>query len=341
MDIAQSIPKQNPLRGAKALWGLVLATILGVGVVLYFVSPSEIVSAVTAVRRDSWFFTTFFFLVACLTAAERWRACLSYRVGRAEAFCSLGACMAGNLWFPGRLGEPLRVYLLSRCGLPGAYGTSGVLKERIADQVLRLLFMSLAIVLVTMEGGKAATGRLGGGIMATCLLFLALKLAIKYHQKLATLAGRIAEKTPLLDSEKVSRLVQGTLLDLADTWVQPGGKSALVLGLMTWLFFTLHTEHVLVNFVSTETFAMALLLMALTPTTAPTQPGIFHGLAVASLVLVGMDKQQALLAAVVLHLMQVVLFTIWGVFGWLVLSGEKSFERASEPNDPADEATEK
>ena len=327
--ITHSIPKQNPLQGAKALWGLVLATIVGIGVVLYFVPPSDIVSAVSAVQTESWFLATFFFLVACLTATERWRACLSYRVGRAEAFCSLGACMAGNLWFPGRLGEPLRIYLLTRCGLPGEYGTSGVLKERIADQVLRLLFMSLAIVLVTMKGGQAATGRLAAGFMATLALFLVLKLAIKFHQRIANLAGRVAEKTPMLDSKRVSSLVQGTLLDLADTWTQPGGKSALVLGLMTWFFFTLHTEHILMNFVSEETFAMALLLMALTPTTAPTQPGIFHGLAVASLVLVGMDQHRAMLAAVVLHLMQVVLFTLWGIFGMTVLSGEKTYRKVT------------
>lgn len=289
------------------------------------------VSAVSAVRIQNWIFSVFFFALACLTASERWRACLSFRVGKKEAFYSLGAAMAGNLWFPGRMGEPMRVYLLTRCGLAGEYGTSGVVKERLADQVLRLLFMSLALVLITMKGGQASTGRLMGGLAATTILFLLLKLAIRSHQWLASLASRLAEKTPLLNPQKVSRIVQGTLLDLADTWSQPGGKRSVVLGLLTWLFFTLHTEHILSSFVSQETFAMALLLMALTPATAPTQPGIFHGLAVASLVLAGCDKEPALLAAVVLHLCQVVLFTIWGVLGWWVLS-----HSGSEPSDPED-----
>ena len=60
--------------------------------------------------------------------------------------------------------------------------------------------------------------------------------------------------------------------------------------------------------------------MALSPATAPTQPGLFHGMALGALIILGVDKVPALQAAVVLHMVQMVVFTVWGVASWFALA---------------------
>ena len=135
---------------------VVAAVVLGMSSLLIFLTPQEITDAFWHLDLRNFGLSLGLFLLGCLVTAERWRACLSYRATRSQAFHTMGICHAGNLLIPGRIGEPLRVFLLAELDVPAEYGTSGVVQERLADQLLRVLFIAAAIVLAGVGGGGSA-----------------------------------------------------------------------------------------------------------------------------------------------------------------------------------------
>ena len=95
---------------------------------------------------------------------------------------------------------------------------------------------------------------------------------------------------------------------------------ALLWGLAAWVAFTLHTDLILSSFFTGNTLAYSCLILALSPATAPTQPGLFHGMALGAMMMLGADKVPALQGAVVLHMVQMVVFTVWGTFSWFAIA---------------------
>ena len=259
------------------------------------------------------------FFIGCWITAIRWRACLGYRASRAEAFHTMGVCHAGNLLIPGRIGEPLRVFLLAELDVPAEYGTSAVVQERLADQMLRVLFV-VATILVAGGGGDELSSRLIGISLATVVLVGVCVTVVKSRKSVARTLADWVSRLPKLNRDSVESFVLRTLSDLGTAWTRPGGKSALFWGFVAWVVLAVHTELILHSFVSKDALACALLVMALSPATAPTQPGLFHGMALGALIILGVDKVPALQAAVVLHMVQMVVFTVWGVASWFALA---------------------
>lgn len=296
-----------------------LALVLGTSALLLFLTPRQIVESVRVVGWNSWLLSTLFFLLGCLAAALRWRACLNFRASFWPAFHSLGVANAGNLHIPGRVGEPLRVYCLARGGLEAQYGTSGVVQERLGDQILRVMFFALALVLGGMSDGGDVQARLLGIVGVTLALALALIFLIKIRSKVARVLGLWFSKLPKLTASGVEEFVLSMLTDLSESWRRPGGRSVLFWGLVSWLLFMLHTEQILQVFLPGQALALAAVVMATAPTTAPTQPGLFHGIAVAAMILFSAERTLALQATIVLHLTQTVLFSLWGMASWFVL----------------------
>jgi hypothetical protein len=296
------------------------AFLLGVGVLAYFISPSEWVLAVRAVKPSDLLWSTVFFFAGCIAMSERWRACLSYRVGFFKAFHSLGIALAGNLLIPGRSGEPLRVYALAERGLAAEFSTSAVVQERLADQLFRLAFLVLALIL----GGSGKSGanyRLLGILLATVAMFAAIGLMIRYRLALARTSGQWIGRLPKLTPEVVERFVRNTLVDLSTIWSRPGGPQALVWGALAFGLFTVHTNFILSSFFGPGSFTLACVAMAFATPTTSGKPGYYHFLLVASLMVFSAEKAPALNAAVVLHLYQGIFYVLWGVVGWYLLRG--------------------
>lgn len=294
--------------------------LLAVGVLAYFISPAQCVAAVRAVPAHDLGGATLFFLAGCAALAQRWRACLSYRLGFARAFHSLGIAMAGNLLIPGRSGEPLRVYALAARGFPAELSTSGILQERLADQLFRIAFLVLALLLGGAGGGKSrADYQLLGILLGTLALFGGLGLMIRYRIALARTTGKWVGRLPKLSPQMVEQFVHSTLTDLAGLRSRPGGVQSLIWGALGWGLMTVHTNFVVDAFFGPGCFTLTCVAMAFaTPTTAG-KPGYYHLLLVASLMVFKAARGPALQAAVVLHLFQGVVFTLWGVAGWFLL----------------------
>jgi hypothetical protein len=299
-------------------------------VLAYFISPSEWVAAVRRVDPHDLFWATVFFFAGCLAMSERWRACLAYRVGFFQAFHSLGIAMAGNLLIPGRRGEPLRVYALAERGLPAELATSAVVQERLADQLFRIIFLVVALVLGGSNGRPGANLRLLGILLATVAVFAVIGLMVRYRIALARKSGLWIGRLPKLTPELVEKFVRNTLTDLATMGTRPGGPQALVWGALACGLLTVHTNYVLSSFFGPSSFTLACVAMAFAMPTASGKPGYYHLLLTAALMVFSAAREPALQAAVVLHLYQGIFYTLWGAVGWPVLRG------GSRINVPAD-----
>lgn len=298
---------------------MVVAIVLGMASLLIFLTPSQIAESFAEVKNRDLGMSLFFFFLACWVTVERWRACLSFRADRFQAFHTMGVAHAGNLLIPGRIGEPLRVYLLARLGVAAEFGTSALVQERLADQLLRVIFLGAAIFMTGVTGGGGLTSRLVGVALVTLTVGSVLAFLVKSREKVSSVLGGALGKLPRLEAEKMTSFVRNTLDDLAESWTHPGGKKALFYGLLAWLVFAVHTEFILDSFFPEQSMTLSFILMAFAPTTAPTQPGFFHGLVLAGFVMLGVDKVPALQAAVVLHMIQMVFFTLWGVLSWFAV----------------------
>ena len=296
------------------------AVVLGMSSLLIFLTPQQIFDAFLHLKLQEFWLSIALFLLGCLVTAARWRACLSYRATRSQAFHTMGVCHAGNLLIPGRIGEPLRVFLLAEMDVPAEYGTSGVVQERLADQLLRVMFIAAAILLADVGGGGELSSRLIGVSLATVVSVGVFVTVVKSRKAVARTLGVWLGRLPRLTSESVEKFVLRTLSDLGSAWTRPGGRVALLWGLAAWVAFTLHTHFILSSFFAGNTLAYSCLILALSPATAPTQPGLFHGMALGAMMMLGTDKVPALQGAVVLHMVQMVVFTVWGTFSWFAIA---------------------
>lgn len=295
------------------------AFVLGMGLLAYFISPSEWLTAVHQVKRTDFLWGTGVFLMGCLAMAERWRACLGYRTTYVPAFHTLGIAMAGNLLIPGRSGEPLRVYALAERGFPAEIATSGVVQERLADQLFRLVFLILSLLLAGVNGGPGANMRLLAILVGTIAVFAIIGLMVRYRIALARSSGRWFGRLPRLSADLVENFVRNTLTDLATMGSRPGGLQALVWAALCFAIFLVHTNFILDSFFGADSFLMACVVMSFAPPTAAGKPGYYHFLLTASMVVFGAERDVALRAAVVLHFYQGFVYTIWGVAGWFFL----------------------
>ena len=310
---------QSPLNGHWTAVSVVLAVAIGLASLLFFLTPAEIEGSFVHVNVRSMALSLGFFLLGCMLAAERWRACLNFRGGRAASFHSMGVALAGNLLIPGRLGEPLRVFVLARLGVGPEYGTSALVQERLGDQMMRVVFVAMAVLLTGVTSGSKLGPRLWAVSAVTAAAFAAASLVINRRVPLSSKLGRWLGRLPKLEAETASGYVLRTLDDLAESWSHSGSRKAILWGFLTWAAFTVHTVFILECFFDTNVLAMALMVMAVAPVTAPTHPGLYHGLCLAALMMVGAARVPGLQAAVVLHMVQMVVLTLWGTVSWNVL----------------------
>lgn len=309
----------SPLKGHWTAVTVALALLAGTASLLIFLTPAEIRDSFAVMNPTALSYSMVFFFLGLILSVERWRACLNYRGTWWESFHTLGVASAGNIFIPGRIGEALRVFLLARRGVGAEYGSSGLIQERLGDQMLRVVFIAVVILTLGLSSGQSLGSRMWAVCTATAAAFAALILVVRHRREVSREAGRWIGKLPRLTPEMVSGYVDRTLDDLAHSWEHPGSKMAVVWGTLAWLAFTVHTMYVLEPFFGHDTLIMSLLIMALTPATAPTHPGVYHGLCLAALGILGVERIPALQAAIVLHMIQMVVYTVWGLFGWWLL----------------------
>jgi hypothetical protein len=127
-------------------------------------------------------------------------------------------------------------------------------------------------------------------------------------------------KLPRVSEETAHQSISDLLHNL-EAVSQPSRFALILLfSLITWAlfggFFYLTLLSVGSYFPAGQQVAISLAAVALSPPSAPTQPGIFHASVVVPLAALGLDPEALTAYAVILHILEmiwVVIFAVWGL----------------------------
>jgi len=261
--------------------------------------------------------------------AWRWRALLAPIGGASFRNCfriTVIGFTATNL-LPGRLGEVLRPYLISRAepvSAPAAFAT--VLIERLLDLASVMLLFGVFLLTSTIDVGREVKG---AGLIAAAAAMLGLAglaFGAGRPETLRRWADAVAARLPKRLSE-VARRFAHTLVDGLAVMRQP--RHLLVAAVMSaglWLsialgiWFASRAVGLTMAFPSTFLIMMYLVVGVAVP--VPAGVGSFHFMyQLAATSVLGAGREQAAAAAIVLHAISFVPISLLGLWymaqdGW-------------------------
>lgn len=300
---------------------LFVAVILLIIVLFVFFVDWAVVWRQVQTAVPGYLLLSFALLLAGMWAyAIRWRVLLADRPPRLATFHASNIGHAGNIVIPARAGEALRIVVMGRSTpVSITAATSSFVVERLFEQVMRLLALGAAVAVgvgLTVTPG-AVLGGLGMVALAAAGLAWLLRrretVLARWPQRLARLprvseAGARAALADLLDNltavSDSRQLLRVTFWSLA-AW-----------GLF-WGFFYAVLLALGETFAPAQRLSVSLGALALSPPSAPTQPGIFHASVVAPLTAVGFTAEPLTAYAVLLHLLEMVGMiglALWGLW---------------------------
>lgn len=300
---------------------LFVAVILLIIVLFVFFVDWAVVWRQVQTAVPGYLLLSFALLLAGMWAyAIRWRVLLADRPPRLATFHASNIGHAGNIVIPARAGEALRIVVMGRnTPVSITAATSSFVVERLFEQVMRLLALGAAVAVgvgLTVTPG-AVLGGLGMVALAAAGLAWLLRrretVLARWPQRLARLprvseAGARAALADLLDNltavSDSRQLLRVTFWSLA-AW-----------GLF-WGFFYAVLLALGETFAPAQRLSVSLGALALSPPSAPTQPGIFHASVVAPLTAVGFTAEPLTAYAVLLHLLEMVGMiglALWGLW---------------------------
>lgn len=313
--MADSRPKQSPWR----LVGMVLFIIAVIVVTLYFV---DLESAARQLRTADWRFlaAASVMLVAGLVVyAARWRLLLGNKPGLLFTFHASNMGHAGNILIPFRGGEVIRVVVMGRGGaVTMTEATSSFVVERMFEQIMRILALATAVFVGV--GLRLSFGTVAGGLGVVALIFGVIAWLVTHREATLRRGPALLARLPRVTAEQAHESL-ANLLENLSVIAQPRAFLLVVLySLVTWgffaAFFYLTLLALAAGFPPEQRLAVSLGALALSPPSAPTQPGIFHASVVAPLAAVGYDADLLFAYAVLLHALEMVWMiglAVWGI----------------------------
>lgn len=250
--------------------------------------------------------------------ALRWRLLLADKPGRLVAYHASNIGHMFNILLPLRAGEPARiVYLGSQAHLSVAEATSSVFVERQLEQIMRIAALGGAILFGA--GVHISSGSILGAFVFLTIAFGFLFWMVNHRQRVLETWPPNLGRLPRL-SEARARKVLAELLDGLSSIASPRRLVLALFGsLVCWSLFWGYQYLSLValgiNLPLIQKLAISLGALALSPPSAPTQPGIFHASVVVPLVAIGFDKTMLTSYAVILHALQLVWMIGMGLWG--------------------------
>lgn len=251
--------------------------------------------------------------------AVRWRVLLANQPGRLHTFHAANIGHAGNIIIPARAGEALRIVVMGRSeAVSLTTATSSFVVERLFEQVMRLAALGGAVVYGV---GLAVTpGTVLGGFGFVALALAGLAWLLRRREAVlargpvwlarlprVTEAGARESLTDLLDN--LTAVSEWRQLALVTFW-------SLAAWALFWGFFYASLLALGDVFPTSARLAVSLGALALSPPSAPTQPGIFHASVVAPLTAVGFAAEALTAYAVLLHLLEMLWMiglALWGL----------------------------
>ena len=296
----------------KQIWQIVgLLVVIGAIVALFvwFVDLQAVGEVLRTAVPTHLILASILLVTGLLFYAMRWRLLLGNKPTLLQTFHASNIGHAGNIIVPARAGEAMRIVVLGRSeAVTYTEATSSFVVERLFEQLLRLLALVAAVAVGA--GIELSPGTILSGMAVLVAAFAGIQWLVRRRERvLARWPARFA-KLPRITEAGARR----TLTDLLDnlTAVSEPRQLALVMGTSLlawgcfWGFFYATLLALGDGFPVADRLAVSLGALALSPPSAPTQPGIFHASVVVPLAAVGFDEVALTAYAVLLHILEMV-----------------------------------
>ena len=255
--------------------------------------------------------------------AVRWWRLLGQKPGLAFTFHAANLGHAGNILIPFRAGEVVRILVMGK-GEKVSYteATTSIVVERLFEQLMRLLTFTLAILLGL--GLELSVAKVVGGVGSLLLGFGAIAWLVNNQEFTLDKGSVLLGKLPRLNEEKARHSLADLLANLKGVSRPRQFVIILFSSLITWTFFWTFFYLTLLalglDLSVSQQLAISLGALALSPPSAPTQPGLFHASIVLPLAALGMNPEILTTYAILLHIQEMVWIIGFGIWG-LIATG--------------------
>jgi glycosyltransferase 2 family protein len=326
----------------KQMWQIVgLLLVIGTIVALFvwFVDLAAVGQVLQTAVPAHLLLASLLLILGLLFYALRWQLLLGGKPTLRETFHASNIGHAGNIIVPARAGEAMRIVVLGRGGAVSyTEATSSFVVERLFEQLLRLLALVAAVAVGA--GIELSPGSIVAGVVVLLAAFAGIQWLVRQRERVLARWPVWFAQLPHITEAGARR----SLTDLVDnlTAVSHPKQLAQVMGtsLLAWSCFWGFFYATLLalgeGIMPADRLAISLGALALSPPSAPTQPGIFHASVVVPLVAVGFDEVALTAYAVLLHILEMVWMiglALWGL-SQTGLSVQAMLKRGTAVTDP-------
>jgi hypothetical protein len=319
---APSLLDHTLLKGSRTAWQLIgLVAMIGLILAIFvlFVDVRVVGQQLRAAEPRYLLAASVSLLVGLGAYARRWRLLLGNKPDLLPTFHASNIGHAGNILLPARAGEAARIVAMGRSdAVTVAEATSSFVVERLFEQIMRLVVLAGAVVYGV--GLQLSAGTIAGGIIFLALAFAGIAWLVG-HQQIALAKGPLwLARLPRVTEAGARQSLADLLTNLVNI-AAPRQLALVVLwSAIPWLcfggFFYLALLALPAGFPPHERLAISLGALALSPPSAPTQPGVFHASVVAPLAAIGFNSEALTAYAVLLHGLEMVWMiglALWGL----------------------------
>lgn len=305
------------------------------GAVFYQIDWSLFLAALRGVHLAELGLAGVVIVVAILARGWRWRL-LYGRDGRLRAHFH-SACIGylGNVIYPAKAGELLRVFALARAeSAPISRAMVSALSDRLND-VFVLLLMLIALVAIHGDRVLGQAARIGAGLAFVVFVVFSV-VVISRGKGLKTMLLWLSERIPSKTREWVSR-ARSDVAEIVDRLHHPrmlgqlfAANLAAILADYTAIWLAVHACGLDLPYSAALTVGVFLAAGQSLPS-SPGYVGIYQVAVVLALRLYDVPQENALAASLVLHLATIVTFAILGVWAMSALGSGILRRRVDDP----------
>lgn len=260
------------------------------------------------------------FALGAGVAVRAWRWQVLFERGRRPPFgLTLNALLIGYLFntiLPARPGELVRIQVLGkRANISRAEVGTTVVLERAYDLVVLIALLAVAAPFLPAVGWLTAALVLGS-ILGLCLLMSAV-LVWRFGRRAARLLLSPLRLLPKIDERRIDSLAGSVVAGLAAIRGASAALEAITLSALSWLLLGLSGWFLLRGVDIREGFAAALLVLVATNLvlvlpSSPAGLGAFEAAAVLALAAYGVQREEALSYALILHALNALPYLVVG-----------------------------
>lgn len=305
----------------RQIWQLVmLVIILGATAVLLilFVDVAAVYQELRRARPVYMLASSLFLLAGLACFAARWRFLLQNKPGFWRTFHACNIGHAGNILLPGRVGEPARIVVMGQDETVSyTEATSSFVVERLFEQMMRLLALATAVTLGS--GIKPTPGAMAGGILFLAVMFSLIFWLVRRRERTVRWGTAVLSKLPRVTPEKAEHWLNDLLDNLQ--YVSSLSHTAQTIGwsflswFCFWAFFYLALLALGDRIPAANRLPISIGALALSPPSAATQPGLFHGSVIIPLTAVGFDRNILTAYAILLHAIEMFWIILLAIIG--------------------------